>query len=1624
MPRLDIDLTSFATTRSGLARLGDELRATDGMLGELRNGLAAAQRSNSDAASGIEQRIAAAQGQRQALVERQRRLNQDFDALADRVAAGRDPALLVGSLDGHQPIALLPVRLETRYLTRNDQRTLAIRIYPDDLHTVDHEPTPTVAELQAAQAIWRARYRRDDADAGRLLRDLTAAQGRGRAHWLVRVTTPTNALAAQDAAPEPEFPPSETIDSLAKTTRAVLLPERFCAIGYAAGRREVFRVWGATVPDELVLTPDWQATDNPEALLAGDRAWMVDFDAALAKGMAIEVTAQHLTSRFDLASGTLERLVVTGFEWTKSADDSAADFASLLAAQRDSTGLDFAAPGTPTNNTEVASAGYRTSDQKRTSAPAAGGDALQLLTWAFGLEPEALAAGNIANADLTDQRTALHMMNLLWRGTFAEYLLQLWNPMKENFEHVLDTSTLYELRRYAVAYLRPAGALPLLRVRHQPYGLLPLVGRRYRSSGDLEVENVLGRVLGVLRPLWEIAAGQVPRLVDGDLQKAQEILQTAAWSQTAFYRDKDISFCRAPSPFSDAQTSGRTEVVRAVLAVLGPWKEWQVHIGVCNDFLPDPPYSAGSLAGVPWVLADTQDPLREAAPTTMLPDGETNYLRQLAKWSVQAPDAVRSTLDAAQNGPELLRALSAYSVQKEQGDAADRFLVGSAALKNVVSRAWTAMPHVEALPQNEAFFTVHTPKELQALRIPALTGQATLGEHVANAAAAALPAAPTAAAAHVAAVTLFDDVAMMGKATRDLGAVKLSLDFLATRTVGELNIALRSTLDTFSYRLDAWIAALANRRLEQLRQARPRGLHIGAYAWVENLKADTRPDSEGFLLAPSQGQAATAALLRSAFMANHEHGAFDIALDSQRTRRAEGLLQGLARDQPLAALYGYRIERSLRDSQCGRLIWPLRLAYPWRPGSTPATNDAMESVGARDVVDGVALLAAWEADRAVVFNTLNSRLAALTSAGALLSPDDQLQLTRALDAAADLADSVSDLLLAEGMHQIVQGQPARAAAAMAVADKQALPIEPQFGRTPRGGASYTQRLVAVCPSAAAGWPQDRRAAAEPGLNAWLAAQLGAAEAYVFSALVHRSGVDGKESIDADAVTVNAGELGLSPLSLVLLVHGEAAPRTSGRADTGLRGAVAAALIARIEQPANVSGLDIQPESAGGIGFAPFEAFATALKALVDKVRYATRKDLVRVDTAIEATLPKEGEYAGVDVAEIVGRADAAMNAFIAAKANLLAAAAADALLAALEAMTDLLPPVAWPAQVFAINAAGADPATRDERAAAAKTALALQLDALQAELEAPAPLLEGQPGPTPPQNAQHAITRLKRLFGKDFPVLPRFALGPYAVEFNASLADQTALTMDDAWRANGWLTQVARVREGADRFAATLSAHEALVAPLAEGDLRVLQFPHRAGQAWAALPEFWREADGTPFNPKSVPEELQTYLAQRPGAPYRDIHRVAPNLAIALHAPGLQAPAADETMAAFVCDDWPEFIPDPFQTAAIAFHYDAPGARPPQSVLLALPPQAAQEAWSFDDALDVIHEAFDLARLRAVRPRDLGSGLGAILPASYLPQNYTDELPSVRLLELRREALAKRLKTEMGVNRAFPLGKI
>src|SRR5690606_10761795 len=49
---------------------------------------------------------------------------------------------------------------------------------------------------------------------------------------------------------------------------------------------------------------------------------------------------------------------------------------------------------------------------------------------------------------------------------------------------------------------------------------------------------------------------------------------------------------------------------------------------------------------------------------------------------------------------------------------------------------------------------------------------------------------------------------------------------LPERALDEL---LAETLDLFGHRLDAWVTSLATRRLERMREARPRGLLIGGF---------------------------------------------------------------------------------------------------------------------------------------------------------------------------------------------------------------------------------------------------------------------------------------------------------------------------------------------------------------------------------------------------------------------------------------------------------------------------------------------------------------------------------------------------------------------------------------------------------------------------------------------------------------------------------------------------------------------------------------------------------------------------------------------------------------------------
>ncbi len=345
------DLATLRTLRATRARLADELTAIGVELTATtdRVGLMA---RRADVVTELAATDTAIDAERD-----------NFDATAFPQLADR-----VTRLAANVPVALLPVRIETRFLPPTEAPThLWVRIYPDDVHIDVHEPALTDTEITAAEQYWAARAgaNGDEAAIDAAWTALATRFDAARAEWIVTTTLP-----GADGVPR--------LDGIARKdgpwTRAAVaraLPDRFVAIGYANGQR-VFTEWGAPVVDRLAVgpEPDVEADDTAESLAAppaeqtdglldeGMR-WLTDLDEAQRLGMAIPIPLQP-----EFAGG-LQRLVVLGVRWSDDPGDSAELLGELLAAQRFTDGLGVLRPDAPTNNTPAARAQFTTARSTR-----------------------------------------------------------------------------------------------------------------------------------------------------------------------------------------------------------------------------------------------------------------------------------------------------------------------------------------------------------------------------------------------------------------------------------------------------------------------------------------------------------------------------------------------------------------------------------------------------------------------------------------------------------------------------------------------------------------------------------------------------------------------------------------------------------------------------------------------------------------------------------------------------------------------------------------------------------------------------------------------------------------------------------------------------------------------------------------------------------------------------------------------------------------------------------------------------------------------------------------------------------------------------------------------------------
>ena len=1446
------------------------------------------------------------------------------DARAELAAAVADPADSIKQLDPQQPIALLPVRIETRFAERTGGGTdLLVRIYPDDLHSDSHEPELTQTEIDWGKDFAdESAKAADREEAERAWQKLVDRFGPRRAAWIAGQLEPLDDQGVRTAAP-PTY--AKRAAAWTRAARAGGLPDRWAVLGYQSATR-VLTAWGDPISEPLATGPT-PAADPPDPgddqlTLDDDMRWMVEFDEAVKKGMALRIQLNPQQAQgFDL-------LLAVGVRWSVAAAASGERLGNLLAAHRHTDGLSLVAQGTPTNP-----------PRKDASAPgpdpyAGGSFELErgptlvsrqsdggLVARALGLDEGVFA--HVAGANGTDQLEAQAMNAALWPGTWGYYLDQM---MAETFsEAAIDGG-----RDHFIDFVRGRGPLPPLRIGAQPYGLLPVTSldRWVPAEGGPIDAPVVG-MLRELRAVWRASVPDLPRAgrsADPDRDLLDVLASDPSSRSFAARSLLGREYLRNLQSFLgvdgiDAWWAESEQAARAALAALGA--RWDPRL-LRAAFGPEEYELLGVMV----------DEFKRASETQPL-NRERNYLMVLSDkrlgWDDLRIEDLFNPATGAQDDYRyraLLYLLARHALLCEYASAAWRILVADGAAQ----RAERREPELVDLGGQ-------TRTLWRALGAPApRTGGKTLGEYL-------------------------DDPQTWRQdplASR-LGEVRAALRRLARLSTASLERLLGETVDLSTHRLDAWITSYASKRLDWLRgkTGASSGIHVGGYGWIEGLRpapartpvtppADEAgsplseaPGNAGYVHTPSVAHAAAATILRSGYLTHRAAGsgeALAIDLSSERVRLAEELLEGVRAGQPMAALLGYRFERGLHEGHPGleldEYIPPFRELEPLAARKLIEGGEPLQAIAANNVVDGLKLLERHRTGR-IPWGTANLPAGSGPKHDAVVAELDRL---------ADAVDGVADASLAEGVYQLAQGNLTRTGSVLDAANRgETSPAELDVIRSARSGIAVTHRvalLVGEADGPAAEWTEEGRkrprALAEPRLNAWAEEALGDPSAARCDA-VWLDPETGEDLPGLDATRLTLDQLGICALDVLA---GSAASAAESELDRRLaRAAMDGGTPAGAPAGARVR-LRFQPDPswpAGDLPMGDFLELARALERLVSQARPLDCRDLE--DPTSEAET-------GADLSELKGRADNAVNALQgAAGASGLGSNDRDELDDALLELASFGLPgtvaLAWePVELLSAMA----------KAAAAEAARRLE--------EAAAAVADVPTGAPERRRIEAQLERLTAVFGGGFRPMPVFGLDP-ASGLEASFGDSKSLQDGDTRASDRWLTKAARVRPGVARFEYALTCAQAIGSRL-ERSFTVGQLPYEKSDRWLGLPV------------------TQKHPAR--GGRISFVARVPKKLDLSGQLAGL------------CVDEWLETIPNAAETTAVAFHHDAPGNEPPQSILLAVNPDPGRQ-WDLGTIEAILLETLDLTRLRLVDPDSLQEA-GHFLPALLFSHNVAGEAVS------------------------------
>jgi hypothetical protein len=1495
-----------------------------------------------------------------------------------------DPGRLVAQLDDRVPFLLLPVRLETKFAGTAEAPELWLRVFPDDVAVSMHERALTVGEVAAGQTYWKARTDANGqptaaarADAHRAAWNVLAGRHEAyRAGWIARATRPRN---WSDAVTDPavlDFQPVDTKPaSWTEAPRSLVLPDRFVAILVSGAQQQSFV--GGLIPDDLLLGPDpLQAEGFLTRDAAGrisvddDLRWLIDFDRAVTLGMAMRIP---LAPPFN--AGSIETLVVLGVRASTAAADGPPLLARLIENHRFSRGLSLVAQGTPTNNTEDAPAGFTTSSATtidETFGPEQAPDALTHVADPFAqLDGERLAAalglpleavGQLPNATLADVAEAMAMNRALWPATLGGFLRDMMKPL-------LTDATIELTKAFFTRFVAGRGLLPALRVGNQPYGILTTSSLARWQWSPAELGDAGPFWAGLLDDLvrldgaWHGLLPQVSVVGRPDTPLAHLVsvvgLQASSvgfYTRTAvsddylwnYIRLKNTPQAYATDVWEALQSQRGLALGRLPFDFLAPYPLKRLTFWRQHDLLTGP-----------VVDGDPVVPLSESAPVRPY-DGTHNYIDWLTTGS-RAQLESQTFLGA--DGKPVAAPTALLYLMLRQGYLAELGHGGVTFAKVRVPAVFAELPDEPPIANVGANRTLLQSDvlNLDTAKIGVTARSGTVADYLLANARAVGPAF----AKPPEAIPLADMTAALTR--------------LAGLPTARLERAFAEHVDLCSYRLDAWVQGLFARRLDALRESRQEGgggVYVGAFGWVENLAPNTanrRPvalqdldpalsrdlvgpvveytNGGGYVHAPSLAHAVTAAVLRNAYLSHADPATastMTVNLTSSRVRTALAYLDGLRNGQELAALLGYQLERGLHEGHPGveldEFIYVLRERFPLTSKKLTPVPDgqAAEVIEARNVVDGYDLL------EFVRGKTYPYGIAGLPAdaarSGAIAAEIDRL---------ADAVDALADLLLAEGVHQAVQGNYDRARGVLQSVTEGQAPPDLEVAATPRSGRALTHRVaLSLDPAQTAGWSAalTPRAAASAPLNHWLTTVLPAPAAIQWKVT---RGLDAPQFVALPT-------LALEPLDVVLM-SGDVLGNAGGeleqfladhyRRSQAVPDAMRTFFGAKTDPDvpdAQALVFDLAAAGPGGVALASLGPLLKALRRLVSVSRPLHANDFVR---PAEAQTIAPGDPKGYgDIAELKTRVETAYTTLKTA-ADALAAylsGTVQPLADALDADHVVVP--AWAGvlaalgdQLVALGRAGVPEALPrgldvtepviDALVLQARTVAALvttRLADARALLDDPVFV-----DPLPPEPAK-AASRIDQRFdrcteaaklvlGRGFVAVPQYTLHA------AGLPELAAAPLAvDRLVVEEWLQPLTRVRPPMEAFGWVLTYHDWLQpTPLA---LVPLQLPVHPGDAWI----------GTAFGAKLVDDSVLSVTVANPT--------------------GLAGP-----QCGLLVDEWTELVPTARETTGLAFHANRPNAQPPQALLLAVAPRL-QGAWSWDDLLAIVLETLQRAKLRAVEP--------------------------------------------------------